>query len=201
VRTLAVVIALLCVAEPALAHHVMGGQTPTSFIQGLLSGLGHPVIGPDHLAAVIAVGCLAAAHPRGALLIIGYVAAMMIGAAAHIGEATVAGAEIFVALSVIALGLLLLLDRPFRLDIAIALFVFAGLVNGYALGESIAGAEPAPLYGYFVGLALVQSAIALAVMGMVPMLTARKPMASRLVGGLVLGVGVGVLGVQLISAA
>jgi urease accessory protein len=201
VRTLAVVIALLCVAEPALAHHVMGGQTPTSFIQGLLSGLGHPVIGPDHLAAVIAVGCLAAAHPRGALLIIGYVAAMMIGAAAHIGEATVAGAEIFVALSVIALGLLLLLDRPLRLDIAIALFAFAGLVNGYALGESIAGAEPAPLYGYFVGLALIQSAIALAVMGMVPMLTARKPMASRLVGGLVLGVGVGVLGVQLISAA
>jgi urease accessory protein len=201
VRTLAVVIALLCVAEPALAHHVMGGQTPTSFIQGLLSGLGHPVIGPDHLAAVIAVGCLAAAHPRGALLAIGYVVAMMIGAAAHIGEATVAGAEIFVALSVIALGLLLLLDRPLRLDIAIALFAFAGLVNGYALGESIAGAEPAPLYGYFVGLALIQSAIALAVMGMVPMLTARKPMASRLIGGLVLGVGVGVLGVQLISAA
>jgi urease accessory protein len=201
VRTLAVVVALLCVAEPTLAHHVMGGQTPTSFIQGLLSGLGHPVIGPDHLAAVIAVGCLAAAHPRGALLIIGYVAAMMIGAAAHIGEATVAGAEIFVALSVIALGLLLLGGWPLRLDIAIALFAFAGLVNGYALGESIAGAEPAPLYGYFVGLALVQSAIALAVMGMVPMLTARKPMASRLVGGLVLGVGVGVLGVQLISAA
>jgi urease accessory protein len=126
---------------------------------------------------------------------------MMIGAAAHIGEATVAGAEIFVALSVIALGLLLLRGRPLRLDIAIALFAFAGLVNGYALGESIAGAEPAPLYGYFVGLALIQSAIALAVMGMVPMLTARKPMASRLVGGLVLGVGVGVLGVQLISAA
>jgi urease accessory protein len=201
VRTLAVVIALLCVAEPALAHHVMGGQTPTSFIQGLLSGLGHPVIGPDHLAAVIAVGCLAAAHPRGALLIIGYVAAMMIGAAAHIGEATVAGAEIFVALSVIALGLLLLRDRPLRLDVAIALFAFTGLVNGYALGESIAGAEPAPLYGYFVGLALIQSAIALAVMGMVPMLTARKSMASRLIGGLVLGVGVGVLGVQLISAA
>jgi urease accessory protein len=74
-------------------------------------------------------------------------------------------------------------------------------VNGYALGESIAGAEPAPLYGYFVGLALIQSAIALAVMGMMPMLTARKPMASRLMGGLVLGVGVGVLGVQLISAA
>jgi urease accessory protein len=200
-KTLAVVIALLCVGEPAFAHHVMGGQTPTGFLQGLLSGLGHPVIGLDHLAAVIAVGCLAAAHPRGALLAAGYVVAMVIGAAAHIGEATVAGAEIFVALSVIALGLLLLRNRPLRLDIAIALFAFAGLVNGYALGESIAGAEPAPLYGYFVGLALIQSAIALAVMAAVPMLVARKPMASRLVGGLVVGVGVGVLGVQLIAAA
>jgi urease accessory protein len=111
-KTLAVVIALLCIGEPALAHHVMGGQTPAGFLQGLLSGLGHPLIGLDHLAAVIAVGCLAAAHPRGALLAVGYVVAMMIGAAAHIGEATVAGAEIFTALSVIALGLLLLRNQP-----------------------------------------------------------------------------------------
>ena len=29
----------------AHAHHVMGGKTPSSFIDGLLSGLGHPLIG------------------------------------------------------------------------------------------------------------------------------------------------------------
>ena len=46
--------------EPALAHHPMGGRMPATFTDGLLSGLGHPIIGLDHLAAVLAIGCLAA---------------------------------------------------------------------------------------------------------------------------------------------
>lgn len=48
--------ALLLTLAPASAHHVMDGQLPSTFAQGLLSGLGHPVIGPDHLAFLIAVG-------------------------------------------------------------------------------------------------------------------------------------------------
>src|SRR5437763_3365781 len=68
-------------SEPAAAHHVMGGKMPASLAEGLLSGLGHPIIGLDHLAAVVAVGCVAAAHRAGALLAVGFVAAMMLGAA------------------------------------------------------------------------------------------------------------------------
>ena len=41
---------------PAFAHHLMGGHTPATFGEGILSGLGHPVIGLDHFAAVVAVG-------------------------------------------------------------------------------------------------------------------------------------------------
>jgi urease accessory protein len=52
-------------SAPAFAHHVMGGRTPATFVEGVLSGLGHPVIGLDHLAAVVAIGCLAAAHREG----------------------------------------------------------------------------------------------------------------------------------------
>ena len=48
--------ALVLTAVPASAHHIMGGEMPSTFGQGLLSGLGHPVIGPDHLAFLIAVG-------------------------------------------------------------------------------------------------------------------------------------------------
>ena len=118
-------------------------------------------------------GCLAATQRRGEWAILGYVVAMMVGAAAHIGEATVNGAEIFVALSVIVLGVVLLRREPPRMDIAIALFAFAGLVHGYALGESIAGAERAPLYAYFLGLAAIQAAIALAVMYGARILAAR----------------------------
>ena len=43
-------------SAPAHAHHMLGGRTPVTFMQGLLSGLGHPVIGIDHLAFVVAMG-------------------------------------------------------------------------------------------------------------------------------------------------
>ncbi len=194
-------VALLLAADPALAHHVMGGKMPATFGEGLMSGLGHPVIGLDHLAAVIAVGCLAATQRLGAWAAIGYVVAMMIGAAAHIGEATVPGAEIFVAASVVALGAVLMRKTPLRLDILIALFAFAGLLHGYALGELIAGAERSPLLAYFIGLVAIQSAVALLVMAAVPLLTARKPAAGRLIGGAVAAFGAVVLVIQVIGAA
>jgi len=170
----------------------MDGAMPTTFRQGLLSGLGHPVIGLDHLAAVIAVGCLAATQPRGALLAAGYVVATMIGAAAHIGEATVPNAEVFVALSVVALGLVVFRSKPLRRDLAFALFAGVGLVNGYALGESIAGAEPTPLLAYFAGLATIQIAIALAVMFGMRWLAGRAAfqlLLARAVGAFAISVG------------
>jgi len=200
---LIIVLGLVLSAKPALAHHVMGGQMPLTFMDGLLSGIGHPIIGVDHLAAVIAVGVLAATQSRGEWLGLGYVIAMMVGAAAHIGEATVKGSEIFVAVSVIALGLVLVRRRPLRMDIAVALFAFAGLVHGYALGESIAGAQRAPLLAYFIGLALIQSAIVLAALFGARVLATHKVAASitRVLGACIAGIGLAVLAQQLFFAA
>jgi hypothetical protein len=100
----ALVIALI---EPAMAHHPMGGRLPGSFTEGLLSGLGHPIIGLDHLAAVLAIGALAAAHRAGVALALGYVVAMILGVAVHLQGVTLTGAEFLVAPSVILLGVLL----------------------------------------------------------------------------------------------
>ena len=49
------VISLFLMTASASAHHVMGGKIPTTFAEGFLSGLGHPVIGPDHLAFLLAL--------------------------------------------------------------------------------------------------------------------------------------------------
>jgi hydrogenase/urease accessory protein HupE len=95
-------IVLVFSGAPAFAHHLMGGHTPATFSEGILSGLGHPVIGLDHFAAVVAVGCLAAAHRAAYPLVVAFVLAMMAGVAVHLHGATVPGAEILVALSVIA---------------------------------------------------------------------------------------------------
>jgi len=188
---------------PALAHHLMGGHTPSTFGEGILSGLGHPVIGLDHLAAVVAVGCLATLHRAAYALAVAFVLAMIAGVALHLHGATVPGAEILVALSVIALGALMLSRRQMPAAAALVLFAMVGIIHGYALGESIHGAEPTPLYAYLLGLAVIQSAIVLAAAKIAGGLLRRSSDLSllRLVGAGIAGIGLAVLMQQIIPAA
>jgi urease accessory protein len=189
-------------AEPAFAHHVMGGRMPATFLEGLLSGLGHPVIGIDHFAAVVAVGCLAAAHRAGAALAVAFVLAMIGGVALHLHGATVPASELLVALSVITLGAILLRVRPLPVSASLGLFVLVGLTHGYALGESIYGAERSPLAAYLIGLAIIQSAVALGAMAMARAVTRDRvdPVRLRLIGAGIAGIGLAVLMQQLIPA-
>src|SRR5215813_5698106 len=108
-------------SAPAFAHHLMGGRTPATFGEGILSGLGHPVIGLDHLAAVIAVGCLAAAHRSASALALTFVVAMVGGVALHLHGTSVPGAEILVALTVLALGMLMVLRGDMSAATAVVL--------------------------------------------------------------------------------
>src|SRR5687767_1482511 len=85
---------------------------------------------------------------------------------------------------------------PLRQDLVFALFAAAGLVNGYALGEAIAGAERTPIAAYLIGLAVVQTAIALAVMYGARMLAAREALhllAMRVIGAFAVGAGAAVI--------
>jgi len=197
-----IVLAIASFAEPAFAHHVMGGQMPATFTQGLLSGLGHPVIGLDHFAAVVAVGCIASAHAAGARLVIGYVVAMMAGVALHLMGASLPGAELWVALSVIALGAVLVARRDIGASAALALFAVVGLAHGYALGESIYGAEQTPLAAYLIGLAVIQSVVALAAMSLARLLTRRMAavMPVRLIGAGIAGIGIAIVVQQIVPS-
>jgi len=197
------VVVLALAGAPAYAHHLMGGRTPATFAEGMLSGLGHPVIGLDHFAAVVAVGCLAAAHRSASALAIAFIVAMMAGVALHLHGATIPAAEILVALTVLALGALMVLRRGMSTGAALALFAGVGIIHGYALGESIYGAEPTPLYAYLSGLAVIQGTIALAAAHLTRLLAQRSPDVSplRLVGAGIVGIGLAVLMQQVIPGA
>jgi urease accessory protein len=189
-------------AHPAMAHHVMDNQLPATFAQGLLSGLGHPIIGLDHLAAILAVGCFAALHRKGGVLVVTYIAAMLAGTSIHVGQWAIPGNEILVALTVIVLGGMLVLARapapPSRLLIVAA----AGVMHGYAMGESIIGAEPTPLLAYFAGLAIVQAGVGIGAMLLVRALALRaESMPLRLAGAAMVLVGVIVLGLEVTAGA
>jgi urease accessory protein len=154
-------------ASAALAHHPMGGQTPATLMDGLLSGLGHPVIGVDHLAFIVGIGLLAAISGFGPLLPVAFVAAMSAGLALHLAGVTLPGVELAVAASALLIGLALLRPRDTarRSSLASAaeagVFALAGTFHGYALAESIVGAETTPLAGYLAGLLVCQMGIAL----------------------------------------
>jgi urease accessory protein len=162
-RLLAALLAAACAmrAGPALAHHVMGGAMPQTFGQGFLSGLGHPVIGLDHFAAIVGVGLLAALTGQGLRLVILFSASMTGGVGLHLLRLDIPAAELLVALATLALGVLVLGRGLSRLA-APVLTAAAGIVHGYALGESIVGAEPTPLYAYLAGLFIVQVLISAA---------------------------------------
>lgn len=146
-------------AEPALAHHLMGGAVPQTFAQGLLSGLAHPVIGPDHLAFMLAMGVAAPFVPGGVLVGACFVLASMIGVVVHTMSIGVPLAELLVALTVVAAGATFAFGVATRPAVWIALAAVAGLAHGYAFGESVVGAERGVLGAYMAGLAVVTTAI------------------------------------------
>jgi urease accessory protein len=146
----------------AQAHHAMGGQTPATVAQGLLSGLAHPVIEVDHflflLGAAVVVAAARLPLPVARLALLLFAAAGLGGTLLHVRGINLPAAEIGVALTLLlaAAGLL----RP-RVPVLLAwgAAAAAGLLHGYAYGESIVGAEPRPLIAYLVGLALVQAVL------------------------------------------
>jgi urease accessory protein len=164
IKKLSVLAACAAMLAPtgALAHHVMGGKVPVTFMQGLLSGLAHPIIGLDHFAAVVGVGILAALLGRGVVPVLAFSAAMILGVVLHLASANIPAAELLVGLSTLLIGGLVALRRSLGMLSAAVLFATAGVVHGYALGESIVGAEASPLGAYLAGLLAVQTAVAVA---------------------------------------
>ena len=43
----------------AFAHHPLNGMPMETFLHGVLSGIGHPLLGSDHLAFILLVGLVA----------------------------------------------------------------------------------------------------------------------------------------------
>ena len=190
-RRLGVLAIMMMIAEPAWAHHVMDGKLPQTFLQGLLSGFGHPVIGVDHLAAIVGVGILAALAGRSAAVVLAFSVAVIAGVGLHLSRIDLPASELFVGLTTLLIGALVILRQSMSAGRALLLFALAGLVHGYALGESIVGAEASPLVAYLLGLLVMQSAIGVAVYAAVRSL-ARWP--ARTTGLTVAGVLVAVAG-------
>ncbi len=185
------------------AHHPLGGATPTTFMQGLLSGVGHPVIGFDHLAFVIAAGILAASLGRSVSLLITFICASALSVYATSAGLALPGVEIVVLGSLAVIGVALIASKVYPALAVSALFAFAGVAHGAAYGNAVVGAEATPLVAYLIGIVVIQSLIAVAAIKSISAFGAfsqSNALAPRLAGAVVFGVAL-TLAVEQIESA
>ena len=151
---------------PVLAHHPFDGQTPSNFVEGFLSGLGHPVVGIDHLTFVIAVGLMAGLLRYGFALPLAFITAAIAGTGLHVMGVNLPFPELMIAGSVLIFGGLLAWGKVLPPVVMVGLAAVAGIFHGYAYGEAIIGAEMNPLAAYLLGFSIIQGAIAYGAYGL-----------------------------------
>lgn len=140
----------------ALAPFAVQSHEANSLPYGpFLSGITHPVLGFDHLLAMVSVGMISAQIGGKAIWGVPstFVIVMFIGGLVGINIEGLTGYEIGIALSVLLLGSALAADKTIPSNFAmIAVGVFA-IFHGYAHGEEIPTvAEPIPyVSGFMMG--------------------------------------------------
>lgn len=182
----------------AWAHHPFGGQRPETFMQAFLSGLGHPVIGLDHLTFVIASGLVALTLARGVMVPLAFLGAALLGTGFHLMVINLPLTEMVIMSSVLLFGLMLVLYKPehslipvFENTLVVAsLAAIAGIFHGYAYGEAIIGAEMGPVFAYLMGFTLIQGVIAMSAYGLGKQLSLSFPSLMRYCGLAICAIGV-----------
>ena len=175
------VLALLALATPALAHPGTG--------HGSLAGFAHPLLGLDHVAAMLAVGLWAAMVGGRALWAwpLAFVGLMLAGAGLALVGIGLGGVELGIYASVLVLG------GAIALRVAPTAFVGAVLVGALALFHGHAhGAEMpagAGIAAYAAGFALATAVLHALGSRLGRALAGGPPWRARLAGGAVAAVG------------
>lgn len=158
-RTLSSTTALITLAaasSTALAH---GGHSGAG---GFVSGFEHPLFGPDHLLAMVAVGLLAA-RARGRALwlfplcFVGLMAAGGLIALAGIGQGT-AAIEWAIALSVLVFGLMIAVLPKVSLSLGAAVVGLFAVFHGHAHIAEMSGSVGGYMPGMLLATALLHAA-------------------------------------------
>lgn len=143
--TVFLTIVLSFLAFPALAHSGDG------YGGGFIAGFTHPILGWDHVAAMVAVGLWGAFLGAPAIWILPVVfpLVMAVGAAAGIAGLPVPAVETGIALSAVVLGLMILLAVQPPLWIASVIVGAFAIFHGYAHGIELPATVNA--FAYAVG--------------------------------------------------
>ncbi|MDR2636706.1 MAG: HupE/UreJ family protein, partial [Zoogloeaceae bacterium] len=149
-----VVLALL--SAPVFAH-VGHAEEPLGFVAGFL----HPLTGPDHLAAMLAVGIWSAMTTRHIWVApLSFASLLLIGALSGMAGVAFPAVEPMIAASLFIIGLLLATQAKLPLAVCAGLVGAFALFHGAAHGTELAEAQPvaAALAGMVLGTASIHIA-------------------------------------------
>ncbi|WP_439814611.1 HupE/UreJ family protein [Zavarzinia sp. CC-PAN008] len=190
-KHLALPLAFCLVAGPAFAH--TGAGATHGFTHGFL----HPILGLDHLLAMIAVGLWAGLAGGRALWLwpTAFVGSMLAGGAIGMTGAEVPFVELAIVLSLVAFGAAIAMDYKPAPALAAAVIAVFGIAHGFAHGAE----APADASGLTYAAGFVAGTALLHVVGL-----AIAVACSRTIGrlaGRALGAGVGIAGLALLAGA
>ena len=143
----------LAFASPALAHEGTGAAG------GFASGFMHPILGWDHVAAMIAVGLWGAflGAPAIWLLPIVFPLVMALGGALGIAGVPLPGVEVGIAASAVVLGIMIAFGARPPLWVAAVIVGAFAIFHGHAHGTELPAAADAVAYaaGFVIGTGLL----------------------------------------------
>jgi urease accessory protein len=179
----------LALTAPALAHTGVGAHS-----HGFAAGFLHPLMGLDHLLAMLGVGVWAAQlGKRGTWLVpAAFVAVMIAGAGLALAGAPLPMVEFGIAGSVLMIGALIAFGTRMPVGLAMGLVGLFALFHGHAHGTELPGFAHPAVYG--AGFAAATALLHVAGMGIalaVRQRAAKLPF--RVAGAAVAAVGGGLL--------
>lgn len=147
-----IVLTVLCLFAGTASAHT-GNHTVTGFS----SGLTHPLLGLDHLLAMIAIGLWAAQQGGRALWAVpaAFVGAMLTGGGMALAGLSLPHVETGIAASVLVLGLLIATRRQWAVKAGMAIAAGFALFHGYAHGLEMPQTASPALYALGFVLATV----------------------------------------------
>jgi len=174
----------------------MGDSSALTPLQGLMSGVGHPLLGPDHLLFLLAIAFIGLQRPRSWVLpLLGAgLGGSVLSQFIPLSDVVAPWAEAMVSLSLVVEGLM-------ALTVASTAWLLPLVaLHGFLLGSTIVGAEPTPLLTYFLGLLICQSALLVVTTSCSKALLKRLgSQGQRLGAGIWIGIGMAFAWVALID--
>jgi len=133
VRGLALSLAMACATAPAMAHSGSGAAG------GFAAGFVHPILGWDHVIAMVAVGLWGAFLGRPAIWVLPVVFPLVMAFGGVLGVVGVAlpGVEIGIAISAIVLGAMVALAARLPLWVAAVIVGAFAIFHGHAHGAEL----------------------------------------------------------------